>query len=66
MRYLFLIIFLLCLFILGAQFQSAMKVWIDEGASGLYLLAFLSPALIPTIIFAAITIWLYKRHTKKT
>ena len=64
MQYIFLIISLLCLFTLGAQFQSAMKVWIEEGASGLYLLAFLAPALIPTIIFGAITIWLFKRHNK--
>jgi len=65
MRYLFLIIFLLCVLVLGAQFHAALKIVADEGASGVFLLAFLSPALIPTIVFGLVTVWFFKRHAKK-
>jgi hypothetical protein len=63
-RYLSLIIFLFCLFVLGAQFQSALTIWMQEGRSGVYFIGMITPSLIPTIIFGVLTIWLFKRHKK--
>lgn len=65
MRYVFLVIFLFCLFILGAQFQSAMRIWTSESRSGAYLIGLLAPALVPTLIFGIITIWFFKRNKKQ-
>lgn len=64
MRYAFLVVSLLCLFFLGAQFSSALRIWAYEGASLQFILGFLAPALVPTIIFGAITVWLFIQHKK--